>query len=96
MTLNIFLGLGIRDKCKIRIEYGIFEWMIWYPEECPDWCTKEELSAANYNIDMDYVSHYTKDQLKAATKENCEDFYHRNHLTMEHILKTHGNTNIRK
>lgn len=86
------LGLGIKDKVKIRIEYGLFEWMIWYPEEMPDWCTKEELSAAGYNIDMDYGTVVTRDQLKAAKKESCQEFYQRNHNAVEQILKDHGNT----
>lgn len=84
-------GLGVRDKVKIRIEYGLFEWMIWYPEEMPDWCTKEELSAAGYNIDMDYATVVERDQLKAAKKETCQEFYQRNHNAVEQILKDHCN-----
>lgn len=83
-------GLGLKDKIKIRIEYGLFEWLIWYPEELPEWLTKDELTAANYNIDMDYVSMYTREQLKAATTENSHEFYKRNSSVVEQILKTNG------
>lgn len=88
--MQISTGLGLKDKIKIRIEYGLFEWMIWYPDELPEWLTKDELTAANYNIDMDYVSMYTREQLKAANTENSHEFYKRNSSVVEQVLKTNG------
>lgn len=82
--------MGLKDKIKIRIEYGLFEWLIWYPDELPEWLTKDELTAANYNIDMDYVSMYSREQLKAANTENSHEFYKRNSSVVEQLLKTNG------
>lgn len=88
--LTLLTGLGLKDKIKIRIEFGLFEWMIWYPDEMPEWLTKDELIAAKYNIDMEYVSMYTRDQLKAANTESSHEFYKRNFSVVEQVLKTNG------
>ena len=82
--------MGIKDTCKIRIEYGLFEWMVWYPDDFPEWCTKEELSAADYNIDMEYESMMSIDELRACTTETCEQFYNRNHTVIENALNANG------
>lgn len=79
-------GMGIKDKCPIRIDLGLFEWLIWYPEEFPEWCSAEELIAAGYNIDSGYRSLYTMDDLKACRAEDLDEFYLRNHDVTQRTL----------
>lgn len=86
---KLFLGLGVKNSLCIRIEPGLFEWMAWYPDDMPEWCTAKELKDANYNIDSSYVPILTSEQLQADAKELCEEFYHRNHLVVETILGQH-------
>lgn len=75
---------------KIRIEYALFEWMAWYQDNVPEWCTKDELFADNFNIDMEYESLMTREELQHSTKETAEQFYRRNHTAVEHFLKHNG------
>lgn len=76
----------MKNSMNIRIDPGLFEWMAWYPDEMPEWCTGQELIAANYNIDLNYVPTMTAKDLQASVKESCEEFYHRNQLVVENIL----------
>lgn len=84
-------GLGL-THIKIRIEFALFEWMLFYRDNKPEWCTKEELYADKFNIDMEYESMMTKDELLKSKNENCEEFYYRNHSVVENFLRTHGKT----
>jgi len=90
---GILEGLGM-THVKIRVDFGLFEWMTWYQDNMPDWMTKEELYADNFNIDMEYVPVTTKDELQESTKENAEQFYKRNHMVVENMLKTHASGNV--
>lgn len=87
-------GLGIKDTHKICIEPGLFEWLAWYSEGVPDWCSKEELIKANYNINMDYKPFITEEQLDLEISENCDQFYGRNYQTADHIIKNTGDYKI--
>lgn len=75
---------------KIRIELALFEWMNWYQDKVPEWCTRDELCAENFNIDMEYESLMTREDLQHSTKETAEQFYRRNHSVVEHFLKCNG------
>lgn len=79
-------GMGLKDKCPIRIDLGLFEWLIWYPEDFPEWCSVPELRAAGYNIDADYNSMYTMDDLIACRNEDLNEFYLRNHDAVQRTL----------
>ncbi|KAJ6637224.1 Protein UBASH3A like [Pseudolycoriella hygida] len=89
---GILEGLGM-THIKIRVEFALFEWMTWYQDHTPDWCTKEELSADNFNIDMEYESSITKEELQNLTKETSEQFYSRNHSVVQNFLNTHVSGN---
>lgn len=78
--------MGLKDQCPIRIDLGLFEWLIWYPEEFPEWCSTEELNAAGYNIDTDYKSMYTMDDLIEGRGEDLDQFYLRNHDVVQRTL----------
>lgn len=74
-TCSAFLqAIDKKDDLKIRIEPGLFEWLVWYPESLPDWMSAEELINAGYNIDEDYQPFITEKELREA-KETCEQFY---------------------
>lgn len=79
-------GMGLKDKCPIRIDLGLFEWLIWYQEELPEWCSIAELIAGGYNIDANYQSLYTLDDLMAVRDENLDAFYLRNHDAVQRTL----------
>lgn len=78
--------MGLKDKCPIRIDLGMFEWLIWYPENLPEWCSTAELIAAGYNIDADYKSMYTMDDLINVRGEDLNEFYLRNHDAVKRSL----------
>lgn len=74
-TCNAFLeAINKKDELKIKIEPGLFEWLVWYPESLPDWMSVEELIKAGYNIDENYQPFVSEKELRE-TKETCEQFY---------------------
>lgn len=85
--IKIFAGMGIKDQCPIRIDFGLFEWLIWYPEEFPEWCSADELTAGGYNIDTSYKSLYSVEDLMVARGEDIDAFYLRNHDVMHRTLR---------
>lgn len=60
--------------------------MAWYPDGVPDWCTKEELRDAKYNIDMDYLPLVSVTNLNESIKETSEEFYTRNYEVLRKII----------
>lgn len=89
---GVLEGLGLKNKVPIGLEPGLFEWLVWYPEEMPTWLSAQELIAANYNIDTEYVPFVSAETLYAKPQETVEAFYKRNHDTAEEIFsKTKGN-----
>ncbi|XP_021693348.1 protein UBASH3A homolog isoform X1 [Aedes aegypti] len=91
-TTSILEGLGLKDSHPIHVEPGLFEWLAWYQEGLPDWLSKEELVAAEYNIVLDYEPLTKEDDLKARLQEGLEEFYHRNSSVTEHLINnTSGN-----
>nr|XP_029708278.1 protein UBASH3A homolog isoform X2 [Aedes albopictus] len=91
-TTSILEGLGLKDSHPIHVEPGLFEWLAWYQEGLPEWMSKEELVAADYNIVLDYEPLTKEDDLKARLQEGLEEFYHRNSSVTEHLINnTSGN-----
>lgn len=85
-------GLRLNGKHKLHVEPGLFEWMAWYPDGVPDWCTVDELIEARYHIEKDYEPMLTGTNLNTVIKETSEEFYNRNHECLLKILeKTTGN-----
>ncbi|XP_075148614.1 ecdysteroid phosphate phosphatase isoform X2 [Haematobia irritans] len=88
-------GLKLTGRHKIKLEPGLFEWMAWYPEGVPDWLSKDELKAANYNVDSDYQPLVTVNNLNESIKETTEEFYTRNYEVLRKIIdSTSGNVLI--
>lgn len=71
---------------KIRIEPGFYEWLGFFTD-VPDWCTPEELLAAGFNIDMEYVPIRTREQLREEINETIKDNYQRHYTMMQIVLK---------
>ncbi|XP_016978496.1 protein UBASH3A homolog isoform X2 [Drosophila rhopaloa] len=85
-------GLKLTGKHKIKLEPGLFEWMAWYPSGVPDWLTKNELTEAKYDVDLDYEPLQPSSDLTARLKESTEQFYERNHDVILQLLEqTTGN-----
>ncbi|XP_026831784.1 protein UBASH3A homolog isoform X2 [Drosophila erecta] len=85
-------GLKLTGKQKIKLEPGLFEWMAWYPSGVPDWLTKNELTEAKYEVDLNYEPVQPSSELTARLKESTEQFYERNHDVILQLLEqTTGN-----
>lgn len=80
-------GLKLTGKQKIKLEPGLFEWMAWYPSGVPDWLTKNELTEAKFDVDLDYEPVQPASELTARLKESTEQFYERNHDVILQLLE---------
>lgn len=87
-TTSILEGLGLKESRPINVEPGLFEWMAWYQDGLPEWMSKEELMAADYNITMDYEPLSKAEDLKGQQQEGLEEFYQRNSDVTEHLIKS--------
>lgn len=72
----------------MKIEPGLFEWLLWYINSFPEFMTNNELIAAGYNIDTNYEPLIPRDKLKNDVKETCEQYYQRNYEVVKSILAT--------
>uniref|UniRef100_A0AAG5CT38 Ecdysteroid-phosphate phosphatase n=1 Tax=Anopheles atroparvus TaxID=41427 RepID=A0AAG5CT38_ANOAO len=89
---SVLEGLGLKASLPIHVEPGLFEWLAWYQDGFPEWLSKEELIAADYNIAPEYVPFTTVENLKECFLEKLDEFYNRNSNTAEHIINsTDGN-----
>ncbi|KAF5290610.1 hypothetical protein FQA39_LY14676 [Lamprigera yunnana] len=89
----VLRGLGKENSLKIKLEPGLFEWLVWYPESLPNWLTPEELIAAGYNIDKDYEPVVSQNEL-TETHESCEEFYLRSAFVSRQVKSTMTSGNI--
>lgn len=89
----VLKGYAKRDEIKIKIEPGLFEWMVWYPDQLPSFMTPEEYSQAGYNVDLSYKPFVSADEL-LDTPESCEQFYLRSHFVTQGALAVHQSGNI--
>lgn len=89
----VLKGLDKKKDLKIKLEPGLFEWLVWYPESLPDWLTSEELNADGFNIDTNYHPFVTQEEL-TETHETCEQFYMRSSFVTQSALATNSKGNI--
>lgn len=89
----VLRGLGIKEKFKMRLEPGLFEWLVWYPEGLPDWMSSDELITAGYNIDVDYAPFVSRTEL-IDSQETCEKFYTRSAFVSQSVTSLHKTGNI--
>lgn len=69
----------------LNVEYGLFEWCLWYEDGLPNFLTNQEL-AVIFNINEDYMPFMKREDLEEILKESLEDFYNRSLSTMRKIL----------
>ncbi|XP_065168642.1 ecdysteroid-phosphate phosphatase isoform X2 [Atheta coriaria] len=89
----VLSGLGIKDTVSIKVEPSLFEWLVWYQDTTPSWLTPDEYRTAGFNIDENYESIITQQEL-FKNRENCEQFYERSHRATSTIAKNHPTGNI--
>jgi ubiquitin-associated SH3 domain-containing protein len=81
-------------EIPLNIEYGLFEWCLWYEElGLPQFLTEKEM-AVIFNINDNYVPYMKRDDLEAILKETLEDFYNRSLSTMQKILNNNDDGDI--
>ncbi|XP_022920933.2 ecdysteroid-phosphate phosphatase isoform X1 [Onthophagus taurus] len=90
---GVLTGLGKQNDIKIKVEPGLFEWLIWYPDSLPNWFTSDELISAGYNIDKDYEPIIASSVL-TERQESCELFYSRSSFVTQKTLEWHTTGNI--
>lgn len=76
-------------EIPLNIEYGLFEWCLWYELGLPSFLSEKEL-AVIFNINETYVPFMKRNDLEAILKESLEEFYSRSLSAMQKIL---SNTN---
>lgn len=87
-TRALLNGLGIEQTVQIRIEPALFEWCGYYPERVPEFLEIDQLVAADFNVDTEYVPLVTVADLSERCKnESLQEFYERNHSVTEHVTK---------
>ncbi|ETN64001.1 suppressor of T-cell receptor signaling 1 [Anopheles darlingi] len=91
---SVLEGLGLKGSLSIRIEPGLFEWLAWYQDGFPEWLSREELTAADYNIATEYVPITSVEHLKECSQEKLDEFYLRNSSTAEKIINSTPEGNI--
>lgn len=79
--------MKIKNKLRIAIEPGLFEWLAWYSDMLPDWMTIDELKHAGYNVRNDYSPFISVDDLQDA-RESCEQFYLRSSFVAQKAIET--------
>lgn len=90
---GVLKGMGKDAEIKIKIEPGLFEWLVWYPDSLPNWLSNEELISAGYNIDLEYEAMITKSVL-SERHESCDLFYSRSAFVTKKALEAHDTGNI--
>lgn len=53
-----------KASCKLNIEAGLFENNNLYPHLHPKWVSRNEFLNAGFNVDMEYKSFYTQEQVR--------------------------------
>ncbi|XP_070501670.1 ecdysteroid-phosphate phosphatase isoform X2 [Chironomus tepperi] len=84
-TANEVLSAMDAYDVPLNVEYGLFEWCLWYELGLPQFLTEKEL-AVIFNINEEYIPFMKKDDLEEILKESLEDFYSRSLSTMRKIL----------
>ncbi|XP_059609967.1 ecdysteroid-phosphate phosphatase isoform X2 [Phlebotomus argentipes] len=95
---GVLEGMHLKDSLPINLEPGFFEWLAWHAhsgDSVVEWCTRQELTDAGYNVAMDYQALIPTDQLHNHFEESLHQFYARNdRITREIIKKTTGDVLI--
>ena len=82
-------GLGVQHQLPLRMEPGLFEWLVWYSDGLPSFLSPEELRSWGFNVDTSYRPLVSVQELRERT-ENCEQYYMRNHFVTQSVIRTTG------
>ncbi|XP_058454139.1 ecdysteroid-phosphate phosphatase-like [Malaya genurostris] len=85
---SILEGLGLLETIPIRVEPGLFEWLMWCREGLPEWLSNEELVSSGYNIAMDYKPISTAQDLSQILDESLSEYYRRNSELADQLFRT--------
>ena len=84
----ILQGYNADPSLKIRVEYGLFEWLAWCQHGMPSWLAPHEMTACGLRVDTNYKSLITPDKLNP--KERVDNYYRRSAELTKHFLGLSG------
>lgn len=73
------------ENIPMNVEYGLFEWCVWYEMGLPQFLSEKELGVI-FNVNENYRSIMNRVDLAEISKESLEDFYTRSSSTMRQLL----------
>ncbi|KAG5672576.1 hypothetical protein PVAND_002693 [Polypedilum vanderplanki] len=87
-TANEVLAAMENYDLQLNVEYGLFEWCLWYEElGLPNFLSEKELGVI-FNVNEEYIPFLKREDLEEILKESLEDFYNRSLSTMRKILSS--------
>lgn len=84
----VLQGFKADPSLKIRVEYGLFEWLAWCQKGIPKWLSIQEMSAFGLRIDTSYKPLILPDKFNL--KERVDDYYRRTAELTKHFLALGG------
>lgn len=88
-TANAVLqGYEASASLKIRVEYGLFEWLSWCQHGLPSWLSVQEMATFGLKVDPSYKPLITPDKLNL--KERIDHYYRRSSEITKHFLGLAG------
>ena len=82
---SVMEALKIKEKVKIKIDPGLYEWLAWCRGKLPQWLSRDELLAFGINIDSKYEQFM--DTSNFHLNETMEQFYYRTYNVMKWIIE---------
>ncbi|KAF0289224.1 Protein UBASH3A [Amphibalanus amphitrite] len=82
-------GLGLQQQLPLRMEPGLFEWLVWYADGLPSFLSPEELRSWGFNVDTAYRPLVSVHELRERS-ESCEQYYARSHFVTQGVLRSTG------
>lgn len=81
----------------LNVEPSLFEWCMWH--KCAgatafDWLTREELTEGGFNVNLEYRSQKTAEEMEAHLDESVEEYHERHGLTLDEIAAEGEGQNI--
>ncbi|KAF0308340.1 Protein UBASH3A [Amphibalanus amphitrite] len=86
-------GLGLQQQLPLRMEPGLFEWLVWYADGLPSFLSPEELRSWGFNVDTAYRPLVSVHELRERS-ESCEQYYARSHFVTQGVLRSTGSGNV--
>lgn len=81
-------GMKMKEKVKIKVEPGLYEWLAWCRGKLPRWLTLEEFLSFGVNIDTKYEQFMKPDNFQL--HESSDQYYHRTFNVMKWLVNHLG------